>query len=201
MDPNPARAKSIRLPYEEHQELTPPNAEQVGAVSGCSRRRTGCPALARLVGRPRWFRRHAHGCRLRRARPPRAAACVDDEDAGGTLGRGSRRARRRARGDAPAARGSRPGGGALPRRVRRRVADRNRASVPRGRRACVQPARPPAPAYQPAAPSGALVGRDCAVRRPAEAAVTADTYTHVLSDGREVGYAELVAVRRNPTRR
>jgi integrase len=32
VDPNPARSKSIRLPYEEHEELNPPSAEQVEAV-------------------------------------------------------------------------------------------------------------------------------------------------------------------------
>lgn len=31
-DPNPARAKSIRLPHEEHEELVPPTAEHVEAV-------------------------------------------------------------------------------------------------------------------------------------------------------------------------
>lgn len=30
--PNPARAKSIRLPHEEHEELVPPSAEHVEAV-------------------------------------------------------------------------------------------------------------------------------------------------------------------------
>jgi len=32
LDPNPARAKSIRLPHEEHEELVPPTAEHVEAV-------------------------------------------------------------------------------------------------------------------------------------------------------------------------
>lgn len=32
IDPNPARAKSIRLPHEEHEELVPPTAEHVEAV-------------------------------------------------------------------------------------------------------------------------------------------------------------------------
>lgn len=32
VEPNPARAKSIRLPHEEHEELVPPTAEHVEAV-------------------------------------------------------------------------------------------------------------------------------------------------------------------------
>ncbi len=32
IDPNPARAKSIRLPHEEHEEISPPTAEHVEAV-------------------------------------------------------------------------------------------------------------------------------------------------------------------------
>jgi integrase len=32
IDPNPARAKSIRLPHEEHEEIVPPTAEHVEAV-------------------------------------------------------------------------------------------------------------------------------------------------------------------------
>ena len=32
LDPNPARSKSIRLPYEQREEINPPGAEHVEAV-------------------------------------------------------------------------------------------------------------------------------------------------------------------------
>ena len=203
VDPNPARAKSIRLPHEEHEELDP--ADRRARRGRAPTARAGVPArrCSGSTGRaPASVRRHAHGRRLRRARPPRPAPRVDDEDARGALGRAPRRARRRARGDAAAARGPRPGGAAVPRRVRRRgCGPRSRERARAAGVPVFSPARPPAPADQPAAPAGALVGRDRAVRRPAEA-LGHGRHVHArASDGREVDYAELVAVRRNPTRR
>ncbi len=45
VDPNPARSRKIRLPYEEHVELVPPTAEHVETVCGLLPRAYRLPLL------------------------------------------------------------------------------------------------------------------------------------------------------------
>jgi hypothetical protein len=68
----------------------------------------------------------------------------------------------------------------------------DRQGVQGERRPCLLAARSQAPPYLAIAPPGetwAEIGRLIGQRK---LSVTADTYTHVLMDGREVDYAELV---------
>lgn len=67
------------------------------------------------------------------------------------------------------------------------------SSLPRGRRPGVLTARPPAPAdslLHRQGRSWAEIARFVGQRN---LSLTADTYTHVLSDGREVDYANVLA--------
>ena len=94
VEPNPARDKQrVRLPYEELEEMNPPTAAHVEAVYRLLVPAYRLPLLvARLVRRARRLGRHAPGRRLRRARPPRPAAGVHDEDSAGAVGGAARRA-------------------------------------------------------------------------------------------------------------
>ena len=55
--------------------------------------------------------------------------------------------------------------------------------------------RPAPPADLAAAPPGRLLGRIAAFVGQRKLSLTADTYTHVLSDGRELDYAALIGGR------
>jgi hypothetical protein len=100
VDPNPAKAKKVRLPHEDREEPNPPTAEHVEAVA-----RLLAPAypdglpLARLVGRPARVGRAHEGRRLRRAGPARPTTRGVDEEPQGRLDRLARRARRGDRGE------------------------------------------------------------------------------------------------------
>ena len=192
VDPNPARDKHGQAAVRGAREINPPPADHVEAVYRLLAPAYRLPLLwldwsgARVASSTRsrsattTSATAASGCARRRRRH------------GGAVGRAARRARRRARGDAAAAGGSRPGRAAVPRRQRRPAAHRDRAGVQGGRRAGVLAARPAPPADQPAAPQGrswAEIARFVGQRK---LSVTADTYTHVLSDGEEVVYASLI---------
>ena len=99
IDPNPARVKRIRLPHEEPVELEPPTSRtRRGRLPAARALLPAAAALARLVGRPVASVETALVGDYDEPQPPGPAAGVDDEDAGGALGRATRRARRRARG-------------------------------------------------------------------------------------------------------
>ena len=169
-DPAPARGARGAEPADRRARR--------GRLPAARRPRTGCrcsgsTGRARASARVDTLTRR----RLRRARPPRPAARVDDEDTRGALGRAPGRARRRARGDAPAARGPRPGRAACS-RASAPTGSGRRSRGRAGRPACrCSPARPPAPADQPAPSAGPLVGGDRPLRRPAEAVASPRTRT------------------------
>jgi HNH endonuclease len=149
--------------------------------------------LARLVGCSRRVCRLGARGRLRRAATTDQATGVDDENASGPVGRASRRARRGDRGDVAAAGRPRPGSPPVRERRGRQAAHCDRPSLQGVRGACAQSTRPTTPKDQSLAPAGrtwAEIGRLVGQRK---LSVTADTYTHVLIDGREADYEALLA--------
>ena len=184
IDPNPARDRRIRLPYEEHVEINPPTAAHVEAVY-----RTLPPAFRLALLWLDWSgaRVASVTCsprRLRRTRPARPPAGVDDEDAAGALGRPARPARRRSRG-VPARESDRDGDARLFPGV---TADRLRTAIARACRANGVPVFSPhdlrhrrISLLHPQGRSWAEIARFVGQRK---LSVTADTYTHVLMDGR-----------------
>ena len=202
MDPNPARAKSIRLPYEEHQELNPPNAEQVEAVLRLLAPAYRLPLLwldwsGARVGSVDTLTVADYDERDRRVRlrasttKTRAALWVEVPDVLADALEATLPPREDRDPEAPLFPGA--------------SADRLRTAIARACRAAGVPVFSPhdlrhrrISLLHRQGRSWAEIARFVGQRK---LSVTADTYTHVLSDGREVGYAELVAVRRNPTRR
>ncbi len=201
VDPNPARAKSIRLPYEEHEELNPPTAEQVEAVfrllapvyrlpllwldwSGARVGSVDALTVADYDERDRRVRLRASTTKTRAALwvevPDELAEALEatlppreDRDPGAPLFPGA-------------------------------SSDRLRTAIARACRAAGVPVFSPhdlrhrrISLLHRQGRSWAEIARFVGQRK---LSVTADTYTHVLIDGNEVGYSELVE-RRNPTRR
>ena len=96
--------------------------------------------------------------------------------------------------DAAAARGSRPRRAAVRRIWPTRCAPRSRRRAARRDPALVA-ARPAPPARVAAAPARPLLGRDRRFVGQRKLSITADTYTHVLLDDRELDYRALLAAR------
>jgi Phage integrase central domain len=143
VDPNPARDRSVRLPFEEKRR---------GRAAERRSPRSGLPvdpgeasaraALPRLVGGTHRGDRRDARRRLRRASRPRAASSTHDQDSSSPLGRTAPGARRGDHHVARAARGSRPWGAALRRVGCRRPANVDREGVQGARGPAVVAARP-----------------------------------------------------------
>ena len=189
-----ARPQRVRLPHEEHDELDPPTAEHVEAVYRLLAPAVpAAAALARLVGRAR---------RARSTRSPSATTT----SATGASGY-ARRRRRRApalwvelpdvladalEATLPPREDRDPDAPLFPGVDRRPAANGDREGVQGGRRAGVLAARPPPPPdllLHRQGRSWAEIARFVGQRK---LSLTADTYTHVLIDGRELDYAELL---------
>ena len=162
--------------------------------SRCCPRATGCRGCG-STGRGRASRRSGRSVSVTTTSRAAESGCGRPrQKTDRPLGRAARRARRGNRGDPAAPRGSRP------RRARvrgrgRPSADVDRQGVPRRGDPAVLAARPTAPPHL-ASPSGgtpwAGIGRFVGQR---SLTVTADTYTHVLVDGREINTARLLRLR------
>ena len=188
-EPNPARSKSIRLPHEEYEEISPPAASHVEAVY---ERVDDVYKLPLLLldwsGRSRVLDLRGACRRLRPHQPPRPPSRVDDEDAQGALDRAARRAgdsdraharRRRRRPDLPGKRD------ALRTAIARACRDAGVTVFSphdlRHRRISL---------LHHQGRSWAEIARFVGQRK---LSLTADVYKHVLSDGRELDYAEVLA--------
>ncbi len=170
VDPNPARDRPIRLPYEEHVEINPPTAAHVEAVY-----RTLPPAYRLALLWLDWsgarvasvdlltlddYDERDRRVRLRASTTKtRQALWVDLPD---TLAEFSRP-------PCPPETTATAQPGCFPASPRRPAQDGDSAGVQGERRAGVLAARPAAPADLAPPPAGAAVGGDRTVRRPAEA--------------------------------
>jgi len=195
---NPARAKSIRLPHEEHEELVPPSAEHVEAVYRLLAPAYKLPLLwldwsgARVgsvdtltVGdydeRERRVRLRASTTKTRQALWVELPAALAEALEATLPPREDRN---------PAARLF-PGASA----------DRLRTAIARACRAAGIPTFSPhdlrhrrISVLHRQGRSWAEIARFVGQRK---LSITADTYTHVLSDGREVDYAGALTLRRS----
>jgi len=191
-DPNPARAKTIRLPYEEQEEINPPTAAHVEAVYGLLRPAYRLPLLwldwsgARVASvdtvtvgdydeRDRRIRLRASTTKTR------AALWVDLPDALADRIERTLLPREDRDPDAPLFPGA--------------TADRLRTAIARACRASGVPVFSPhdlrhrrISLLHRQGRSWAEIARFVGQRK---LSVTADTYTHVLSDGTEVRLEEL----------
>ena len=193
---NPARDRvHVRLPREEREEPTPPTADQIEAVLPLMPRR-----LRARRARPR---RHRHARRRARGEGPAAAATSTSRTPAGASAAPSRRAAAAAGSrsrptcsppcrDAPAPRRPRPGPARLPGVTQERL----RIAIGRACKASGTPTWSPhdlrhrrISLWHRQGETWALIGARVGQR---SLSVTADTYTHVLLDDRELGHPHLV---------
>jgi integrase len=194
VDPNPARDKSIRLPHEEYEEIVPPTSEHVEAVYRLLARPYRLPLLwldwsgarvgsidALCIGD---YDEPARRVRLRASTTKtRSALWVEIPDVLAKALVASMPPREDRDGDARLFPGA--------------SADRLRTAIARACRAAAVPVFSPhdlrhrrISLLHRQGRSWAEIARFVGQRK---VSITADTYTHVLSDGRELDYQEVLA--------
>ena len=192
-DPNPARSKSIRLPYEEHEEINPPSAEHVEALYRLLVPAYRLPLLwldwsGARVGSIDTLTVGDYDERDRRVRlrasttKTRAALWVELPDVLADALEATLPPREDRDGAAPLFPGA--------------SADKLRTAIARACRAAGVPVFSPhdlrhrrISVLHRQGRSWAEIARFVGQRK---LSIAADTYTHVLSDGRELDYASLV---------